>query len=204
MRVEIENLSKRFNREIVFQNLTFSFNSEKKYVITGPNGSGKSTLLQIISGANLPSGGNLTYSLNNRNVEIEEIYQHISYAAPYLDIIEEFTLKEMLQFHFKFKPMKPDESIDSIIEKSLFTNQEEKYIKNFSSGMKQRLKLALAFFSNTQLLLLDEPTSNLDEIGINWYLDNINDQKNRLVILASNVKNEYADFDEELSISDYK
>lgn len=204
MTINIENLSKRFNRELIFNNLSYSFSDHQKYVITGPNGSGKSTLLQILTGAVLPSNGMVNYVRSDKKIEPEDFYHHISFAAPYLELVEEFTLKEAIEFHFRFKQLKTGETIESLIRKTLFEGQENKIIKNFSSGMKQRLKLGLAFYSETPILFLDEPTSNLDEEGVNWYLNQMDNQKDRLIVLASNIKNEYLNFDKELSISDYK
>lgn len=204
MTINIENLSKRFNRELIFNNLSYSFSDHQKYVITGPNGSGKSTLLQILTGAVLPSNGMVNYVRSDKKIEPEDFYHHISFAAPYLELVEEFTLKEAIEFHFRFKQLKTGETIESLIRKTLFEGQQNKIIKNFSSGMKQRLKLGLAFYSETPILFLDEPTSNLDEEGVNWYLNQMDNQKDRLIVLASNIKNEYLNFDKELSISDYK
>jgi ABC-type multidrug transport system ATPase subunit len=203
MQIELKDLSKRFNRELIFKNLNYTFKDSSSYAITGPNGSGKSTLLQIISSFNLPSSGQITYCHNEVFIEPEDIFREVSIAAPYLDIIQEFTLLEMLQFHFKFKKIRKGETILSIIEKSYFIGQEHKFIKNFSSGMKQRLKLAIAFFSESPILLLDEPTNNLDQQGIEWYQNKVSGINDRLVIIASNQKYEYQQCENVLNVKDF-
>ncbi len=191
MHIEAKGLGKRFNREIIFKNFNYTFEHNNQYAIVGPNGSGKSTLLQVIAGSTLPSSGKLIYQNGNTLIDEDDIFKYLAYAAPYLELIQEFTLLEMLQFHFKYKVLKRGETIDTIIEKAMFVGHEHKFISNFSSGMKQRLKLALAFFSECDLLLLDEPTSNMDDTGINWYKHQIKTIDNRLVIIASNQLYEY-------------
>lgn len=204
MLIQLENLTKRFNKERVFENINYTFEKGIHYAITGSNGSGKSTLIQIIAGSSIPSAGIVKYSEGGQNIPIEEIYKEVALAAPYLDIIQEFTLLELLDFHFKFKKLIPGKSINNIIEDAYFIGSEHKFIKNFSSGMKQRLKLALAFYSDTTLLLLDEPTSNLDEKAISWYSTKINEVDNRLVIIASNQPEEYKTCQQILDIEKYK
>lgn len=200
MKITLDQISKRYNRERVFHNLTYSF-EENKYAITGPNGSGKSTLLQIISGYKMPTEGTLKYELH-KEIPVDEIYKYLSITTPYLELIEEFTLEESLKFHFKFKePIIPLEKITDI---AYLRGAENKQIKNFSSGMKQRLKLALAFYSKSHIMLLDEPTSNMDEQGIKWYLDQINLINDRTIIIASNQSVEYNFCANRINILDYQ
>jgi ABC-type multidrug transport system ATPase subunit len=138
---------------------------------------------------------------NNENNETA--YQNISIAAPYLDLIEEMTAIEFLQFHTFFKTLtKPFVEILATVGIEKAANKQIRY---FSSGMKQRLKLAQAFFSNTTVLLLDEPTTNLDEDGIAIYKKLwVENTANRLVIVSSNDKVEYAECDEVIGIGEYK
>ncbi len=191
MKIEAKNLSKRFNREKIFTNFSYEFTQGNKYAITGPNGSGKSTLLRILAGNTLPSTGEVTYASENHLIEPEEIYKYLSIATPYMELIEEFTLLEQVDFHYKYKKLKVGETFSSIVKKSYFNGHEHKLIKNFSSGMKQRLKLMLALFSDTPILFLDEPTSNLDTTGITWFLSFLNTPSDRLILLASNQELEY-------------
>ncbi|MEQ8927785.1 MAG: ATP-binding cassette domain-containing protein [Fulvivirga sp.] len=139
MEIILKNLEKRFNREILFKDLNFTFSKGQKTAIVGPNGSGKSTLLQLLAGNQLASKGEISYVDGDATLSVENIFTHIAIAAPYLELIEEFTLKEQIEFHFKFKTIKNGETISSVIDKSYFTEHKQKLIKNFSSGMKQRL-----------------------------------------------------------------
>ena len=143
--------------------------------------------------------GSVNYSAST---EIN-VHHHISIAAPYLELIEEMTAKEMLEFHAQFKPLTLP--VEKILEAVGLSNASNKQLRNFSSGMKQRLKLAQAFFSDTPVLLLDEPTTNLDAEGIDLYLQLIKDHtKGRLVIVSSNDKQEYAFCEEVIAIGNYK
>ena len=203
MQIRLTNVGKRYNREWIFRKVDYGFSSGRKYAITGSNGSGKSTLLQVIAGAIIFNEGKIAYNLDNSIIEEENIFKHIAIATPYLELIEEMTTEEMLNFHHQFKPLiKSKKEIVEIIglEKAL-----HKQIRYFSSGMKQRLKLALAFFANSPVLFLDEPTTNLDSEGIELYLKLIAScTPNKLLIISSNDKHEYDFCDEVISISKYK
>ncbi len=204
MEITLENLSKKHHREWIFKDLNLKLFSGESYAITGPNGSGKSTFIQVIAGALLPTSGKITYK-NHQDIPAEEVYQYLSFASPYLELIEEFTLVEFLEFHFKFKIIKDGMNTNDVMVEAYLEDAKNKYIKNFSSGMKQRLKLALCFFSQSSIILLDEPTSNLDEQGINWYKKQImSSTAGKLVVIASNQKEEYAHCDSVIKIGDYK
>lgn len=205
MQIILEQIGRRFNREWIFKNINYSFNSGESYAILGINGSGKSTLLQVISSSLTPSIGTLKYIVEGKEIDVENVYQHLSIAAPYLELIEEFTLSEVLDFHFSFKKRLNNLNNQALIDLLNMDSSKNKQLKYFSSGMKQRVKLILAFCSETSMLLLDEPTSNLDEQGIAWYLDLVNQfSKDRLVIVCSNQAHEYAFCKHQLSVSDFK
>jgi ABC-type multidrug transport system ATPase subunit len=205
MRIQAENLGKRFNREWIFRNLKLDMHKGKAYAITGPNGSGKSTLLQIITGMMPFSEGTVIYTENQKIIEPDNIYRSISIAAPYQELIEEYTLSEHIDFHLKFKTFRAGCSKEQIISNLHLENSKDKEIRFFSSGMKTRLKLGLAFASDTSLLLLDEPTANLDNNGIDWYQKEIRKHANeRLLIICSNQRYEYEICEEVLDISNYK
>lgn len=192
MKIVAENLGKRFNREWIFKKLNFAFEQGSSYAIVGPNGSGKSTLMQVLWGQVPASTGSLTYSNKNTTIPEEEAYKQVSIATPYMDLIEEFTLTEMVQFHFKFKPVAKNLSTGALIDLMELSHAQNKLISNFSSGMKQRLKLGLAFFSDTSALFLDEPTTNLDKKAIEWYQVKLREYgASRLVLIASNTEYEY-------------
>jgi len=192
MRIILSDAGKRFNREWIFRHFDYSFFSSHAYAITGPNGSGKSTLLQFIAGALMPSEGKISYYTGDHEPAIA-CYPLLSIAAPYLETIEEMTANEFFAFHRKFKPLQAGMSIPQILERVGLWEAADKQIRYYSSGMKQRVKLAQAFFSDTPVLLLDEPTTNLDAPGIALYHELIRDlTRERLVIVSSNDPLEYA------------
>lgn len=206
MKISLKGAGKKYYREWIFRNATFSFSEENKVVILGPNGSGKSTLLQVLAGGVLLNEGSICYHLNNREVSSENIFKYVSFASPYLELIEEFTLREIIHFHFKFKSPVKGLSKEEIIELTGLGAKADHTFKFYSSGMKQRVKLALAFLSDTPLLLLDEPCSNLDSTGVSWYNEMVREySKGRTVIVASNQnKDEYSFCDTEFKMTEFK
>lgn len=205
MTIQLENISKRFGFEWIFKQVNFQFESGGKYAVVGPNGSGKSTLLKIISGGLVPTSGKLHYSIPHKRVtDFEAASKEIVFAAPYISLIDDFTLEEMYNFHTAFKMMKCA-SKEEFFTVSQLGPHKNKFIKNFSSGMRQRLKLSLAFLTQSQVLLLDEPTSNFDSKAIDWYLSLIDSYSaDRLVIIGSNQEYEFNFCSSRLSVSDYK
>jgi len=205
MKITLQNIGRRFNRDWIFRNIDYTFTSGETYAILGPNGSGKSTLLQVLNGSLSPSAGDISYYLDDQLLEIDTVFKQLSLAAPYLEVIEEFSLDEMIDFHFKFKAYRPGMDKEGVINLLSLAGARNKLIKYFSSGMKQRLKLALAFCSDTPMLMLDEPTSNLDTQGVDWYLSLVQQfALNRLTIICSNQEHEYSFCKHQLNISDYK
>jgi len=204
MKITLDNVGRRFNQEWIFKNLNFTFNSSQKYAVLGPNGSGKSTLLSVLLGSLSLSEGTITYE-NESVISPDRIYNNMSMAAPYLDLIEEFTLQETINFHFQFKEPHPLVSRKDILELLGLSKSQDKALKYFSSGMKQRTKLVLACCADTPVLILDEPTSNLDQQGVEWYHQLIEKfTESRLVIIGSNQEQEYSFCHDFIQIMDYK
>jgi len=205
MKINLQDIGRRFNRDWIFRNIDYDFVQGETYAILGPNGSGKSTLLNVLNGSLSPSTGKISYSTGAETIDADQVFKQLSLAAPYLELIEEFTLIEMIDFHFKFKARKEGMDTARIVALLNMDQSRNKLIKYFSSGMKQRLKLALAFCSDTPLLMLDEPTSNLDSQGVDWYLSLVQQfAVNRLTIICSNQEHEYSFCKHRLDISDYK
>ncbi|HEX2536580.1 MAG TPA: ATP-binding cassette domain-containing protein [Chitinophagaceae bacterium] len=205
MRIELSGAGKRFNREWIFRNVHLQLRSGTAYAITGSNGSGKSTLLQLIGGMFQPSTGRLTYFTGDAPLPPDQAYRHLSFCAPYLDVVEEMTLTEFLHFHFRFKPSYQGITVPAIIEVISLQAAAGKQIRYFSSGMKQRVKLAQCIFTDSAALLLDEPCSNLDSTGIALYHDLIGRYgTDRLIVVCSNDEVEYRFCTEHIRISDYK
>jgi ABC-type multidrug transport system ATPase subunit len=205
MQIVLQNAGKRFNRDWIFRKLSFTFNGGMAYAVTGPNGSGKSTLLQVIAGAVNPTEGTVAYASNGSTIKPENVYRHLAVAAPYLELIEEMTAEEFLSFHQTFKPFIQQYSINDIISEVGLQHAAARQIRYYSSGMKQRIKLAQAIFSDVPVVLLDEPCTNLDAAGYELYRHLVSQYCNgRLVIVSSNDINEYSFCTEKLSILDYK
>lgn len=206
MRITVDKIGKKFIKEWIVRNASFELAAGEKYVFVGPNGSGKSTLLQLLTGTIPVSEGKINYTdRNGKEVETDHWYKHIVIAAPYLELIEEFTLREQIEFHSKFKPFKNGISAKDFEDFIQLPHASGKIIRHFSSGMKQRVKLGLAFLSDVPVVFLDEPTTNLDVQGINWYLDHVMDNtQNQLVLLGSNVQQEYEFCKNIISVSAFK
>jgi ABC-type multidrug transport system ATPase subunit len=187
MEIRLEGIGKKFRNEWIFRNVSLELGSGESCAILGRNGSGKSTLLQIISGAAHPTSGNVTYRAGGNEIPVTQVFRKLAMVAPYLEIIEDFTLSEMLDFHFAFKSPLPGISKERIREVLALNTTSTKPIRQYSSGMKQRVKLALALFSDVPLLLLDEPTMNLDSSGVEWYLTLVKEYtRDRTLIICSN------------------
>ncbi|MDF9800078.1 ABC-type multidrug transport system ATPase subunit [Catalinimonas alkaloidigena] len=206
MQIKLSKVGKKFQREWIFRNVDLTLKQGQSYVLIGPNGSGKSTLMLILSGLLSASEGTVKYEKGNKkNIPEEEFYHHQSIVAPYEEVVEEFTLTELLEFHFAFKPPLNNMSNMEIMEALYLTQARDKYIKQFSSGMKQRLKLGLAFYSKSKVLFLDEPCSNLDARGIDWYQREVKKVlQERLVVICSNQPYEYEFVDQQINIEQYK
>ena len=205
MDIALNNVGKRYRFEWIFKGITLQIHQESKWAILGPNGSGKSTLLKLLSGHLTPSKGKITWSLGHESLERDTVYKKIALAAPYVELIEEFTLQEAINFHRQFKPyiggLQPNDLIDILN----FSKSKHKEVRFFSSGMKQRLKLVLAICSDTPLLLLDEPTTNLDAQGVAWYRNLIQQYaQNRTLIIASNIEHDYDFCEASVNILDFK
>jgi len=200
-----KGLTKTFGQELIVRDFNYSFTNKNKYAITGANGSGKSTLLKLISGISLPNKGKIEYFRNSKIIPSEKHFEHITFCSPSQELIEEFTLNEMIDFHLKFRSLVPDLDKSKFLDLTYLTAHTQKQIALFSSGMKQRLKLGLALFTQSNVTILDEPTTNMDERGIHWYLENIQKlQNDRLLIIASNQKEEYEFCDTLLQMENFK
>jgi ABC-type multidrug transport system ATPase subunit len=205
MEIQLNNVAKKFNREWIFKNITLDFSHSDVTAITGPNGSGKSTLLQVIAGSLLQTEGTINYSEADKSIRPETIYRYISLVAPALSLPEDFTLSEFLTFHFKFKKLKDGFHVGELPATFRLQNAADKFIKNFSTGMKQRLKLGVALYADTPLLLLDEPATNLDKSGFDWYLEEIHKVlQEKMIFVCSNRKDEYSFCSNFIDILAYK
>jgi ABC-type multidrug transport system ATPase subunit len=202
MQIELQAVGRRFNREWIFRNVNYTFAGGSHTVLTGGNGSGKSTLLQVIAGNLLPSEGKVL----RQNTDEASVYRHLSMAAPYLELMEEFTLAESIAFQQKFKPWRAQLSNAEVLNLSGLGHAAHKAIRHYSSGMKQRARLTLAILADTPLLLLDEPCANLDQAAMQWYAQLVTAHiERRTVVVCSNRQQaEHFFCNAELSVEQYK
>ncbi len=183
-------LGKKYDRNWIFRDLTITITEGERIAITGKNGSGKSTLLRILAGSLSPTAGTVAYTDNNVSIPEDESCQLINFCAPYIELPEEFTLRELLHFHSTFRQSILD--IEAIIDRMGYPAAADKQIGQYSSGMKQRVRLVLAFFFEAEVVALDEPTTNLDETGMAWYRNEIAQiPENKTIIISSNQRYEY-------------
>jgi ABC-type multidrug transport system ATPase subunit len=205
LKIQIEEASKRFQYEWIFKNLNLSLQSGDRLAVTGSNGSGKSTLLKCLAGSIPLSSGKVSFNLNGAEIPDTDWFKQLTIAAPYLELPEEFTLEELLDFHFKFKSPKQGLDISEMLEILYLSDHRNKLVSQFSSGMKQRVKLGLSLFSDVSIVFLDEPTTNLDKKGVSWYLDLVEKYtKDQILMICSNEPREFEFCQEKLVLEDYK
>ncbi len=185
--VLLQDVGKKFRDKWVFRKLSHHLQASGRYAIVGPNGSGKSTLLQIIAGFISPTRGSVSWKRQGREIASENLYTEMAMAAPYMEVIEEYSLDELLRFHAYFKSFSQQPDADELVHVCRLESSRSRAIKYFSSGMKQRVKLSLALLTDSPLLLLDEPCTNLDQGGRQWYRHLLKEYgKDKTIVVASN------------------
>lgn len=204
--ITLTDAGKKFGKEWIFRHVTLDVKQGEKIVILGLNGSGKSTLLQALTGYLSLNEGNLNYQQDSKTIDVEEFYRYQSLASPYLELIEDFTLQELIEHTAIYKPFLNQLNTAQIIELSGLSAHKNKYIKLFSSGMKQRLKLTLAILADMPILFLDEPTTNLDATVIGWYQKLITNyaSKKTIIVCSNSIKEEYAFCERIITMEDFK
>ncbi len=204
--VEAKLVKKNFGRRLIFDNINFRFNNKGVFGISGPNGSGKSTLVKIIAGLISPSEGEIIHQNNNEKIESENLHNHIGFVSPYLVLYDEFTALENLNHFSKIRGVDFNkEKIDYLLNKFLLYNRKDDFVKTYSSGMKQRMKFIFALMHSPQLLILDEPTSNLDAEGKESVYSIVKEEGlNHIVIIASNEETDLALCGEIIKLEQFK
>ena len=186
MKLTLENVGKDFENKRIFNKISFDLESGKSAAIIGPNGSGKTTLVRIVCGLIRPSRGKIVYSVNQKTIDIQDVYKHIGLVGPYLELYEELTAMENLLFFAKMKRVShAREKILSLMDQLNLAGREDDNVRTYSSGMRQRLKYVFALLSNPEILVLDEPTSNLDSDGIDRVYEIMRIQKNKNILLIA-------------------
>ena len=203
MQVIFKDAQRSFGAQMVFNKLDYHFLESSRTAVLGGNGSGKSTLLKCLYGALSLSKGELIYQLEGRSLTAAEAVGRISFSGPYFELIEELEAQEFLETYQRFRNLilPPKE----ILHHAYLEKSARKKIKQFSSGMKQRLRLSLAIFSESDLVILDEPTANLDPKGIDWYQETLqNNLGERSLVIGSNFSDDETFFcQDELKVADF-
>ncbi|KEO74720.1 ABC transporter ATP-binding protein [Anditalea andensis] len=203
--IKLDQAGKRYQYEWIFKSLSLDFEPNNRIAVTGSNGSGKSTLLKCVAGLIPFTEGKVSYHLGQTAISEADIFSYLAISAPYMELPEEFTLIELLHFHFKFKNKISNVSIQEMMDIMYLNESKDKQVQFFSSGMKQRLKLGLCFFSDVPLLLLDEPTSNLDQKGVDWYLEMLALYgSSKSILICSNDTREYANCHKIIEMENFK
>jgi len=190
MELQIKNIGKDFAERRIFDDINFSLKSGQSAAIVGPNGSGKTTLAKIICGLIRPSRGEVIYRIENTPIPQQEIYHHVGLVGPYLELYEELTAMENMLFFARMQRVpNAEDKIISLLSQMNLAGREDDEVRTYSSGMRQRLKYAFALLTDPQVLILDEPTSNLDSDGIDRVYAIMTEQKkNKILLIATNDK----------------
>lgn len=204
MNIELKDISKRYTRHWILRNIDYTFASNEQYAVLGANGSGKSTLLKMIAGYLSPSAGEILYTDGSEKVKRSDIYKHVSFSAPYVSPLYDLSIAEMLQFYERFKSLRKGLTTDDFIDALQLPVAPSHIIKELSSGQQQRVSLTLAILADTDILLLDEPGSYLDEKSKIWMNELIGQHlDDRITIIASNDRTDLVHTQEILQIEDY-
>ncbi|MEX0967809.1 MAG: ABC transporter ATP-binding protein [Bacteroidia bacterium] len=205
MQILLKNIGKKYHRNWIFKSITAELASGNGYAVLGSNGSGKSTLLQIISGFLTPTSGDIFYQENNKTIQPDDFFRYLTLITPYMDIPDELSFAEILDFHFRFKKLANGIHKNNIPEMANMAAHKDKKLKYYSSGMKQRVRLSLALFCDSAIILLDEPTTHLDQQGIAWYRELIQPLLNeRLLVISSNQAADYDFCNHIIKVEEFK
>ncbi|MCZ6702628.1 MAG: ABC transporter ATP-binding protein [Ignavibacteria bacterium] len=190
--VEAIKLNKTFGRRLIFNDINFRLDEPGIFGISGPNGSGKSTLVKIIAGLLSSTRGKITHKNSKKEIIPEKLHNYIGFVSTYLVLYEEFSAWENLQYFSKIRGITFDKNYaKDLLERFLLYNRRYDLVKTYSSGMKQRMKFIFALIHHPELLIFDEPTSNLDDEGKKSVYNIINDKsKENILIIASNDKSD--------------
>ena len=205
MNILLDKVSKRYGSQWIFRNVDYSFEEGYRYAITGSNGAGKSTLLNILVGKTPYTKGKINYLKDDKKIGLDDVYQYFSIATTSMNLIEEFTLEELVKFHFRFRKSISMINTQEVVALLELANEKKKFIHNFSSGMRQRLKIGLAVLSDSDVVVLDEPGANLDDKSKIWFQMLINEYiGDRTLIIASNEAQDYKSCQHILDLATWK
>ncbi len=192
LKITVKNLSMRFGFRGIFKDISFELESPSSLVVTGPNGSGKSTLLKIIAGLIIPTAGNTAFFESDKALNRDKLRGMLAMVSPEMNFYDELTGSENLEFFMKSMGRHAGkEHIEEALEKVGLKGRGDDYLKGYSSGMKMRLKYALAVLGNPRILIVDEPSTNLDMNGKKLVYELMSEHKKQgILIYATNEEEE--------------
>ena len=193
LKLEIDKLAKWFGQRKIFEDINLTLEIGQSAAIIGPNGSGKTTLLRLIMGLSYPTRGEVIFSEDGKKLDFDGYRKRMALVSPYLSLYDALTGLENLRFFAKVdgRAVSNDE-MNEVLEKVGLGGRGEDFVGAYSTGMKQRLKYAVALLKDPAIFLVDEPSANLDESGKNIARGIIRaKKKDSLLILATNEKEEY-------------
>jgi heme exporter protein A len=198
LKLIISNLSHSFDEREVFKSINFAFDGAR-LAVTGQNGSGKSTLLKIMTGLLTPTGGEFAFEIDGVKLDHDSIRDFAGLAAPDINLYNELTVRENLRFLAAARGCKCN--ISNVLSEVGLLDRENDPIGDLSTGLRRRACIAAALLHDPSILLLDEPSTNLDENGIEMLHEVIERQSQKgIVVLATNDPNEAALCDERLGL----
>lgn len=202
-----ENLGQYYGRLLLFRHLSFTLDETQTMAVTGANGAGKSTLLQILAGVLTPKAGQVHLDIDGEDVARRSHSRRVGLVAPYLGLYDTFTARENLRFLAQVRSL-PDGNrrVERMLDLVGLAKRADDRVATFSSGMRQRVKYGAALLADPAVLLLDEPSANLDSAGRQMVASIIERQRNRdgLVIVATNRADEADRHDRTVRIEDYR
>ncbi|MCS6990831.1 MAG: ABC transporter ATP-binding protein [Chitinophagales bacterium] len=205
MTITINHVARRFQSQWVFRDVHLRLSSGAQYALMGPNGSGKTTLLHLIGGFLMPTVGTIQYQIQQRPIDPQHLHRYLSFAAPYIELIDNFSVLELVRWQSRLKPLKDGITAIDVLKQADLWPHAGKRVDALSSGLRQRLQLALALMAQTPLVLLDEPTANLDAESVLWYQQLLQAHSaNRLVVIASNQEADLIHCTSHISVLDFK
>ena len=208
LEINCDNLTKTFSGKTIFKNLSFNISSKESLTITGSNGSGKSTLIKVIANLIQASKGKISVRENKAEIPQDKWFQSTGFLSPYLNLYDELTGFENLDFFYRLRSTdakQSGEKIKHILQRVNLYEKRNELVKNYSSGMKQKLKIAFAVLNEPDILLLDEPRTNLDKAGVDLITEIAGKQREKgILIIATNDEDDKLLCDSALNIEDYK
>ena len=202
----LQGLTKSFGRRLIFKNINAEFQSGSIYGLAGSNGSGKSTLAKIIADILSPTSGKVIHKIEDQEVSSEKLHNHLGFVSPYLMLYDEFSAEENLIHFMKIRGLQiNNDRIKSLLNEFSLYERRNDLLKAYSSGMKQRIKFIFSLIHSPELMIFDEPTSNLDVSGKDKVYEIIErESKNNLIIIASNEESDLALCKERIFVEEYK